>query len=126
MELFLRDLDRTLEARIKTYRYLWKNFNWRTFALVFTGTDRLMHFLWDAYESENHRFHKDFLKHFQKIDTVIGQINQSIDPDDLFIMLSDHGFERLEKDIYVNYLLREEGFLSFKDGNFSVNRINLC
>ena len=45
MELFLSDLDKTLDARIETYRYLWENRDWQTFMLVFTGTDRLMHFL---------------------------------------------------------------------------------
>ena len=28
-------------------------------------------------------------------------------------MLSDHGFEKLQKDVYVNHLLQSEGFLSF-------------
>ena len=36
--------------------------------------------------------------------------------DDVLIMLSDHGFEKLEKDVYVNHLLASEGFLTFKPG----------
>ena len=35
--------------------------------------------------------------------------------EDLLIMLSDHGFERLEHDVYVNGLLKSERFLKFKN-----------
>jgi len=92
---------------------------------VFTGTDRLMHFLWDAYEDENHKHHNYFLEHFRKIDIAIGEIAGQIRSNDTLIMLSDHGFEKLEKDVYVNCLLANEGFLSFReDGKRSLDSID--
>lgn len=115
IESFLDDLDKTLKARIQTYRYLWDSQDWRVFMLVFTGTDRLMHFLWDAYEDQEHKYHKDFLDHFRKIDEVVGEINARIGKEDLLIMLSDHGFERLNKNICINYFLKKEGFLKLKE-----------
>lgn len=115
MDLFLSDLERTLDARIEVYWYLWANQNWDTFMLVFTGTDRLLHFLWDAYEDKEHRYHNLFIEHFKKIDRVIGEINDRLGEDDLIVVHSDHGFERLDKDVYINHVLREEGFLQFKD-----------
>ncbi len=114
MELFLSDVDVTLDARIKAYRYLFDNEDWQTFMLVFTATDRLMHFLWDAYEDRNHKYHNQFLRHFETIDGAIGEINNKISDNDLLIMVSDHGFERLEYDIYISHLLRKEGFLKFE------------
>jgi predicted AlkP superfamily phosphohydrolase/phosphomutase len=116
MGAFLNDLDKTLAAEIEAYRWLWDNQDWRNFMLVFTTTDRLMHFLWDAYEDKNHKYHQFFLDHYNKIDKAIGEIAGRISDDDLFIMHSDHGFERLEKDVYVNYFLVENGFLQFKQG----------
>jgi predicted AlkP superfamily phosphohydrolase/phosphomutase len=116
MSFFLRDLDKTLKARIDVCRYLWREETWETFMLVFTGTDRLAHFLWDAYESESHEYHEAFVAHFRQIDEVIGEIAGSLTGDDVLVMLSDHGFERLEKDVYVNHVLQEEGFLRFEDG----------
>ena len=110
-DLFLNDLDKTLHARIKAYRYLWDRYDWCTFMLVFTGTDRLMHFLWDAYEDENHRFHRDFIGHFKKIDRIIGEIISKLTKEDDFVILSDHGFEKLENDVYINCILKREGFL---------------
>lgn len=116
MELFLEYLDKTLEARINAYRYLWDNSsNWQTFMLVFTATDRLMHFLWNAYEDACHKFHNPFIEHFRRIDSVIGEIARKCSDEDLLIIHSDHGFERLEHDVYINYLLIQEGFLQIKD-----------
>jgi predicted AlkP superfamily phosphohydrolase/phosphomutase len=117
MDLFMEDLDRTLAARIEAYRFLWDYMDWQVFMLTFTATDRLMHFLWSAYEDENHRYHRDFLEHFRKIDEIVGEINGKISESDTLILLSDHGFERLEKDIYINRLLTDEGFLTLRGTN---------
>lgn len=124
-ELFLEDLDRTLEARIEAYRYLWDSSNFRTFMLAFTVTDRLMHFLWNAYEETEHKYHNLFLEHFRRIDEVIGEIVSKIRDEDLLIIHSDHGFERLDYDVYINHLLMQEGFLQFKDSqNIALDTIN--
>jgi len=117
IDLFLEDLDKTLEARIRAYRYLWEGEDWQTFMLVFTGTDRLMHFLFDAYEDKDHKYHNDFLNHFRRIDEVIGEVCSKLTGKDSCLLLSDHGFEALEKDVYVNHLLSSEGFLSFKQNS---------
>lgn len=114
LNLFLEDLDETLTARIKAAEYLWDYIDWQTFMLTFTGTDRLMHFLWDAYEDKDHKYHDAFLEHFRRIDQAIGEIYSKLAENDVFLMLSDHGFEKLEKDVYVNYLLASEGFLTFR------------
>jgi len=125
MELFLADLEETLEARIRVFQYLWNRRDWKTFMLVFTGTDRLMHFLWDAYENKDHKYHERFLEHFRKIDTAIGEITSRLTDDDLLIMLSDHGFERLDNDVYINYVLIEEGLLQFeKDADVALENIS--
>ncbi|MDD5044279.1 MAG: alkaline phosphatase family protein [Candidatus Omnitrophica bacterium] len=116
MDLFLEDLEKALGARIKTYEYLWDKIDWEIFMLVFTETDRLMHFLWNAYLDTEHKYHQDFLKCFKKIDNVIGDILSKIKESDSLIMLSDHGFEKLECDVYINWLLKENTFLDWTVG----------
>lgn len=115
--LFLEDLDETLTARIKAIEYLWDYVDWRVFMPTFTGTDRLMHFLFEAYENKGHRHHNDFVNHFRRIDAAIGSIRSKLSENDVVIMLSDHGFEELEKDVYINQLLTAEGLLSFRPGS---------
>lgn len=114
MDAFLADVDKTIDARIEAYRYLWDSIDWQTFMLVFTCTDRLMHFLWHAYEDTGHKYHDFFGDHFRKIDVAVGEIASRMRDDDLLVMHSDHGFERLEHEVYISYLLEREGFLQFK------------
>ncbi|MGE4286322.1 MAG: alkaline phosphatase family protein [Phycisphaerae bacterium] len=115
MEDFLDDLDLTLDARIAAYRYLWNEYkNWKTFMLVFTGTDRLMHFLYKAFEQEDHLYSCAFRLHFSRIDHIIGEIVESLHKDDLLVIMSDHGFEVLDNEIFVNKYLEVQGYLSFE------------
>lgn len=115
-DTFLTDLDETLKSRIEIYRYLWEKEPWQIFMLVFTETDRLMHFLWDAYENGSHKYHSRFLEYFKKIDEIIGEIAGKSKDSDSIILLSDHGFEKLEKDVNINFLLKNEGFLKLIPG----------
>ena len=116
MNLFLKDLDKTLKSRIKAYRYLWDSQQWDTFMLVFTGTDRLFHFLWDAYEDSTHKYHDIVLDHFRQIDEAIGEILDRMNDNDDLLLLSDHGFEALDVEVNINYYLRENAFLVLIDG----------
>jgi len=125
MDSFLDDLDKTLDARIASYDLLWPAIDWQTFMLVFTGTDRLMHFLFEAYEDPNHKYHRVFEHHFKKIDQAIGDIVSKSAPDDTIAILSDHGFEKLDSEVYINYLLTEKGFLTYKLGT-EPNLDNIC
>lgn len=112
---FLTDLNRTLEARVTAYRYLWREIqDWKIFVLVFTGADRLSHYLWHAYEDATHPYHADFVRHFQKIDETIGEIVDRMAKDDVLLLLSDHGFELLEHEIQINVALRQAGYLRFE------------
>lgn len=114
MDAFLADLDETLTARIKAIELLWDYTDWKIFMPTFTGTDRLMHFLFEAWEDECCKYHDYFLNYFCRVDAAIGDICSKMKDGDALVMLSDHGFEKLEKEIYVNYLLADKGFLSAK------------
>jgi predicted AlkP superfamily phosphohydrolase/phosphomutase len=116
MELFLEDVDVTLKSNVAAYRYLWEHESWRNFMFVLTTTDRLLHFLWSAWENPNHPHHKTFIEHFRAIDLVIGEIAGKMAQEDELLMMSDHGFERLDHDVYVNRLLIDAGVLRFEPG----------
>ena len=115
MSYFLRDLDNTLDKRIYTARMIWKQENWDIFMLVFTGTDRLSHFLFPAAEDENHHYYEDFINHFKKIDSCIGELYSEIDNSDTIAFMSDHGFESLKYEVFINRYLKEWGFLKLRN-----------
>jgi predicted AlkP superfamily phosphohydrolase/phosphomutase len=122
--LFLKKLNEVLEARIKCYEYLWENQDWDIFMLVFTGSDRIGHFLWDAYEDDNHQFHQGFLDHFHRIDEVIGEVSAKLNDNDALLMLSDHGMGAMKSNVYVNKVLKDNGLLNLNREMKSFNKID--
>jgi predicted AlkP superfamily phosphohydrolase/phosphomutase len=116
-EFLWKDLTRTLEGRHKAFDSLWET-DWDFFEIVITGTDRLQHFLWSAYEDENHMYHTNFLDYYRQIDTFIEKIviafTDRADGDDGLYLLSDHGFAKIEQEVYLNVWLEQEGYLSFE------------
>jgi predicted AlkP superfamily phosphohydrolase/phosphomutase len=88
--------------------------------VVITGTDRLNHFLWNAYEDQNHPRHEAFINYYQQVDQFVGRtyekflaLNPSGSGENHFVMLSDHGFEGIRLEVYLNEWLKQEGLLSF-------------
>jgi len=119
-EFLFKDLAEILGARERVVEFLWKEVDWDLFIVVITGTDRLMHFLWDAYENEKHPYHQDFLNYFGKIDAFVGRVydrfaalDGSQDQRNQFYMLSDHGFTKIKTEVYLNRWLEKNGYLRF-------------
>jgi len=120
-ELLFRDLDATLNGRQHAVDLLWQEFDWDLFIIVITGTDRLMHFLWTACEQKDHPYHQAFVDYFASLDDFIGRIydrfmNADASDTDLkkIYMLSDHGFCKINKEVYLNRWLQENGYLKFQ------------
>ena len=119
-EFLVADLHRTLEVREKVLDYLWTQEDWDVLMVVVTGTDRVNHYLWNAFEDDQHPYHRAFLDYYEKVDRFIGRVYQryrdlasSHDDRHRFFMLSDHGFTGIRSEVYVNRWLQENGFLRF-------------
>jgi predicted AlkP superfamily phosphohydrolase/phosphomutase len=110
------ELIKTLMGRQKALNYYWEE-EWDYFELVLTGTDRLHHFLWSAYENPSHPHHQNFLEYYRQIDRLINKIYSSFrktagDEENIFF-LSDHGFTGIKQELYLNAWLEKEKFLKF-------------
>ncbi|NIM06598.1 MAG: hypothetical protein GTO55_09185 [Armatimonadetes bacterium] len=117
----LDDLDSTLETRRQAAAYFWERENWDYFQVVVTGTDRLHHFLWNAVEREDDPRHERVMGYYTAVDTFIGEMwdrfhkGGSADKEgEGFVLLSDHGFAGMRKDVRLNAWLRENGYLDYK------------
>ncbi|GBE37175.1 type I phosphodiesterase / nucleotide pyrophosphatase [bacterium BMS3Bbin07] len=83
------------------------------FIAAITGTDRLHHYLWAALDDASHPQHEFFISFYQELDRFIGAFYEKIDSEIPFIMLSDHGFTTIKKEVYLNVYLKEKGYLRF-------------
>jgi predicted AlkP superfamily phosphohydrolase/phosphomutase len=111
-----KELSETLSGRIRLFDMFWKE-SWDYFEIVITGTDRLHHYLWDAYNNDNHPYHHKFGEYYSQIDKTIEKIYRAFlkltGSDDGFYLLSDHGFTQIEQEVYLNAWLEKEGYLQF-------------
>jgi predicted AlkP superfamily phosphohydrolase/phosphomutase len=121
-------LQDTLAARERAVSYLWEAEDWDYFQVVFTGSDRLHHLLWDAGAQADHPHHQAFVDYYRAVDAVIGRLRERLerltgDLDGLFL-LSDHGFDGIVQEVYLNAWLRENGYLTLaKDEPESIAEI---
>ncbi|MEJ2721871.1 MAG: alkaline phosphatase family protein, partial [bacterium] len=122
------DLDALLECRKAIMDELWDKEDWSLMEVVITGTDRLHHFMWDAWEDESHPHHKDFLNYYRHVDEFIGYVHEKFARESTpenFFLLSDHGFCGTRKEVYINTVLERHGFLELEKGDTpDLNRIS--
>jgi predicted AlkP superfamily phosphohydrolase/phosphomutase len=115
LDLLVEELHSTLDKRREAMFHFWKQEDWDLFMCVFTGTDRLHHFMWKLFEDEDPTYAGEFREYYRRLDGVIGEFVEELPDDAALFMLSDHGFCGIEKEVYLNILLRNEGLLKFKD-----------
>ena len=111
-EAFLQDVEYTLNKRWEAARYFMKEVDWDFFQLHIMETDRMNHFLWEHYENNDPKYAQRFLDFYKLVDAIIGDLVNSVRDSDLVIVLSDHGFCSVKKEVYLNHALEEKGFLT--------------
>lgn len=90
---------------------------------VFDASDRIQHMFW-RYLDKNHpaplngngNFANTIPEMYQKMDQLVGKVRQTLRPNDLLIVMSDHGFTSFRRGINLNSWLKENGYLILKPG----------
>ena len=115
-EVLWQELAKTMAGGQKALNFFWDE-GWDYFEYVVTGTDRLHHFLWQAYENPAHPSHQSFLDFYRQIDRLIGKIvaayHKLTNTYAGFYILSDHGFCGIVQEVYLNAWLEQNGYLKF-------------
>jgi predicted AlkP superfamily phosphohydrolase/phosphomutase len=118
LRAFVDELFRAHDVRRQALRLLLEREPWDLAYLAFTGTDRLHHFLWGQWEDGEEPWASDFLRYYREVDAGVADIVERLPEGTEIILLSDHGFCRLEREVYVNRLLERDGWLVLRgEGN---------
>ena len=106
-ERFLADLSSLVNARRELMRLFMETDDWRLFFFVYTAPDRLQHLVWEE---------GPMLDHYRFLDDVLGEVMDYVQAHDaaLFVV-SDHGFGPISKNVYLNRVLEEAGYLVAAD-----------
>ncbi len=111
------DLMRVVKARISAFIKLLKERKWDFAQLHIMETDRLYHFMWEHMEAGHPKYAKEFMEVIKAIDEGVGEIVEAAGKDYTIVVMSDHGFCSVEKEIYLNHFLEKRGYLNYKTDN---------
>ena len=90
---------------------------------VWTSTDRISHTFW-RYRDPKHRLYtadgaakygRVIEESYERMDRIVGDVLDRLSPNDLLLVLSDHGFHSFRTGFSVNTWLVRNGYLVLKD-----------
>jgi predicted AlkP superfamily phosphohydrolase/phosphomutase len=120
LEQLVEELHELLDIRIKTAMRLYSEAEYDFFMVVFTGTDRLGHFLWPYHNTshteqdppEHDKMHDAICDYYQKLDAGIGELIETAGGETAVLIMSDHGMGPApDKVVYINQWLYENSYL---------------
>jgi len=117
LDLFLRDLDKLLQKRIKVNEYLLQK-DWDLMVTIFSVPDYLQHVMWKYWENQflSPELTLKFIQTWQRIDEGVGKLCSLLPSNTNILIVSDHGFGPLRGNFLINKWLAQQGFLIKKTG----------
>lgn len=115
-ELFFERVNHITDEMAEICLHLIKEEKWDFFMAVFMGADRIQHFFW-KYVDEDHPEYEETLigelveDFYIKLDRIVSRFLEGVPEDICVIVLSDHGFCPIHKEIIINDFLQEMKFL---------------
>jgi predicted AlkP superfamily phosphohydrolase/phosphomutase len=105
-----------LERRWEAVRDLYQREDWDLFWVVFTQTDRIQHMFWGYMEPYDPRFTPEHARQYENAvhdlwvrqDEILGELLAMTDPSTTVLMVSDHGFGPISREIRVYPHLRRQ------------------
>lgn len=130
---FVRSVQALNQATHRVMRYLMERQPWDFLISVFMGTDIMSHFMWKhmetggalARESDREVLANAIRDCYRDVDAVLAELIQQAGEDTYVIVMSDHGFGKMDGYMSVNSWLIERGYLRFKRNPISLMRTML-
>lgn len=119
---FIADMVTDVERRLDGALYLLDNKEWDFFFVLFWSSDMLQHETWRLLD-ESHPEHDPqaaeqyrglVVDFHRRLDDAVGRLLAKVGPEDLVVVMSDHGFGPVHSFFLVNNWLREIGLLKLK------------
>ncbi len=122
---FIQQVYAYQEEREKMFWDTFKKFKKGLLVQVFEETDRIQHMFWrylsdsgspaDKPSQEEHIVNA-IKRSYKRMDDFLGKLIPKLGKNDLLLIVSDHGFNKVNRDFHLNSWLYKEGFLVLKEG----------
>jgi len=121
-EEFLKEIKEKTRRQADWIIRLQKKYQPDFLMMVFDGTDKLQHFFWKYWDASHsrhdagaHKILKEAIPDYYRfVDACLGEILETRRGTDVFVV-SDHGFTGMERDIFIEKWLVDEGYLYLKN-----------
>jgi len=120
---YLNEIVATLRSRRRALFSLIEK-QWDLFMCHVMMTDRINHFFWADGQQQDSAFHEGFRRFYDEVDALVGDVDTALSPNTELLVLSDHGFCRLDQEVDLNAALAESGFLRFKDNGAGLSGLD--
>lgn len=120
---FTANLQAHLDLQVKVIRYLMKREDWDLFTAVIRSPDAFQHAFWQEAEkaiegqpldSGEQQKAEPVFRCYEQLDRELGEIWMQWGEDRNLVLMSDHGFGSLRREVCVNRLLADAGLLTFR------------
>ena len=123
-EAFLTQCDLVMREREAMLEHELARFSEGFLFCLFDTPDRLQHLFWRFREPDHPanrpgdagRFGSTIEEHYRRCDAVVERVLARADEETLVIVMSDHGFTSFRRGVHLNGWLRDQGFLTLKNG----------
>ena len=116
---FLRQAGIAQSENLQQFRYVLGRFDRGLLFYYFGNVDQVSHMLWRARDPQHPAYNAaadapyshviDDL--YVEVDAIVGETLQRLGPDDLLVVMSDHGFASWRRSFNLNTWLKDEGYL---------------
>lgn len=116
----VREFHDMLDRRAETSLSLMSSQPWDLFTVVFTGPDRMGHYLWAYHHTPDERddpatsqLCQAVQQYYTRLDEVVGELVEQAGNDACVLIMSDHGMGRkYNKRMHCNNWLHQQGWLA--------------
>jgi predicted AlkP superfamily phosphohydrolase/phosphomutase len=113
------------EENLRQYRYVLDQFAGGLLFYYFGNVDQVSHMMWrardpqhPAYDAARDGPNQAVVEElYRGLDVVVSETLARLGPDDLLVVMSDHGFTTWRRAVHLNSWLRDQGYLTLLDPN---------
>lgn len=116
--------EKAVEKRTDAALDLMREQDPRFVHVTYTGLDRVQHY-YPLPSSEEEGEFDAVRRNYEAVDTALGRILEEAGPDTTVILMSDHGFTGVDREVYLNHWMKEQGYLETKKSESLLGRLGI-
>lgn len=123
---FLAQARITGDENERQFRHVLDGFDDGLLFYYFGNVDQVSHMMWratdpqhPAYREADRQFEHVVAELYEGLDRIVGEVASRLGPDDLLVVMSDHGFTSWRRSFHLNSWLRDRGYLTVRNPNLA-------